>query len=322
MSKIQTGSGLKYKNQHGVVAIKDGVKQSLNITSIDGQRKPNWLKVSLPSGENYRELLHQVKSRGLNTVCEESKCPNLAECWSHKTATLMVLGNICTRACKFCAVDTGNPHGWLDPMEPYHTAQTVAFMKLRYVVLTSVDRDDLEDGGARHIAECVVQVKKKNPDVVIEVLSSDFAGSKSSLNILLGSGLNVFSQNIETVHRLTHHVRDPRAGYQQTLGMLEHSHKKGTITKSGMMLGLGETAAEVVATMRDLRSVGVSLLTLGQYLRPTKYHVAMERFVTPEEFYRFEEIGFELGFKEVVAGPLVRSSYRAERSFLKLLHRV
>ena len=322
MSKIQTGSGLKYKNQHGVVAIKDGVKQSLNITSIDGQRKPNWLKVSLPSGENYRELLHQVKSRGLNTVCEESKCPNLAECWSHKTATLMVLGNICTRACKFCAVDTGNPHGWLDPMEPYHTAQTVAFMKLRYVVLTSVDRDDLEDGGACHITECVVQVKKKNPDVVIEVLSSDFAGSKSSLNILLGSGLNVFSQNIETVHRLTHHVRDPRAGYQQTLGMLEHSHKKGTITKSGMMLGLGETAAEVVATMQDLRSVGVDLLTLGQYLRPTKYHVAMERFVTPEEFHRFEEIGFDLGFKEVVAGPLVRSSYRAERSFLNLLQRV
>jgi len=158
MSKIQPGSGLKYKNQHGVVAIKDGVKQSLNIPSVDGQRKPNWLKVSLPSGENYRELLHQVKSRGLNTVCEESKCPNLAECWSHKTATLMVLGNICTRACQFCAVDTGNPHGWLDPMEPYHTAQTVAFMKLKYVVLTSVDRDDLEDGGARHIAECVVQV--------------------------------------------------------------------------------------------------------------------------------------------------------------------
>ena len=322
MNNIQTGSGLKYKNQHGVVAIKDGIKQSLNITSVDGQRKPNWLKVSLPSGENYRELLHQVKSRGLNTVCEESKCPNLAECWSHKTATLMVLGDICTRACKFCAVDTGNPHGWLDPMEPYHTAQTVAFMKLKYVVLTSVDRDDLEDGGARHIAECVVQVKKKNPDVVIEVLSSDFAGSKSSLNILLGSGLNVFSQNIETVHRLTHHVRDPRAGYQQTLDMLEHSCNKGTITKSGMMLGLGETAAEVVATMQDLYSVGVSLLTLGQYLRPTTYHVAMERFVTPEEFHRFEEIGFELGFKEVVAGPLVRSSYRAERSFLNLMQRV
>ena len=322
MNKIQTGSGLKYKNQHGVVAIKDGIKQSLNITSVDGQRKPNWLKVSLPSGENYRELLHQVKSRGLNTVCEESKCPNLAECWSHKTATLMVLGNICTRACQFCAVDTGNPHGWLDPMEPYHTAQTVAFMKLKYVVLTSVDRDDLEDGGAHHIAECVVHVKKKNPDVVIEVLSSDFAGSKSSLNILLSSGLNVFSQNIETVHRLTHPIRDPRAGYQQTLDMLEHSGNKGTITKSGMMLGLGETAAEVVATMQDLRSVGVSLLTLGQYLRPTKYHVAMERFVTPEEFHRFEETGFDLGFKEVVAGPLVRSSYRAERSFLNLLHRV
>ena len=322
MNNIQTGSGLKYKNQHGVVAIKDGVKQSLNIPPIHSQRKPKWLKVSLPSGENYRELLHQVKSRGLNTVCEESKCPNLAECWSHKTATLMVLGNICTRACQFCAVDTGNPHGWLDPMEPYHTAQTVAFMKLKYVVLTSVDRDDLEDGGARHVAECVVHVKKKNPDVVIEVLSSDFAGSKSSLNILLSSGLNVFSQNIETVHRLTHPIRDPRAGYQQTLDMLEHSGNKGTITKSGMMLGLGETAAEVVATMRDLRSVGVSLLTLGQYLRPTTYHVAMERFVTPEEFHRFEEIGFELGFKEVVAGPLVRSSYRAERSFLKLLHRV
>ena len=292
MRKIQAGSGLKYKNQHGIVAIKDGVKQSLNIPSIHSQRKPKWLKVSLPSGENYRELLNDVQARGLHTVCEESKCPNLAECWSHKTATLMVLGKVCTRACKFCAVDTGNPNGWLDPMEPYSIALSVAFMKLQYVVLTSVDRDDLNDGGANHIANCVRQIKIQNPDVVVEVLSPDFAGSKDSLDILLASGLDVFSQNIETVDRLTYRVRDPRAGYKQTLKMLEHSSKKNMITKSGMMLGLGETAAEVVATMQDLYSVGVSLLTLGQYLRPTKYHVAMEQFVTPEEFHRYERNRF------------------------------
>ena len=318
MSKIQTSSGLKYKNQHGVVAIKDGVKKSLDILSIPTQPKPKWLKVSIPSGKNYRELLQNIRTHDLNTVCEESKCPNLAECWSHKTATLMVLGNVCTRACKFCAVDTGNPHGWLDPMEPYKTAQSVAFMKLQYVVLTSVDRDDLDDGGANHIANCVRQIKIKNPDVVVEVLSPDFAGSKDSLDVLLASGLDVFSQNIETVDRLTRFVRDPRAGYEQTLNMLQHSSKKNMITKSGMMLGLGETTAEVIATMQDLCSAGVSILTLGQYLRPTKHHVAMERFVSPEEFHRYERIGFELGFKEVVAGPLVRSSYRAERSFLSL----
>jgi len=318
MSKIQTSSGLKYKNQQGVVAIKDGVKKSLDILSIPTQPKPKWLKVSIPSGKNYRELLQNVQTNDLNTVCEESKCPNLAECWSHKTATLMVLGNVCTRACKFCAVDTGNPNSWLDPMEPYKTAQSVAFMKLQYVVLTSVDRDDLDDGGANHIANCVRQIKIKNPDVVVEVLSPDFAGSKDSLDVLLASGLDVFSQNIETVHRLTRFVRDPRAGYEQTLNMLQHSSKKNMITKSGMMLGLGETTAEVIATMQDLCSVGVSILTLGQYLRPTKHHVAMERFVSPEEFNRYEQIGFELGLKEVVAGPLVRSSYRAERSFLSL----
>ena len=322
MSKIQiiTSSGLKYKNKQGVVAIKDGAKKSLDIQSIPSQPKPKWLKVSIPSGENYRELFKNVRTHGLNTVCEESKCPNLAECWSHKTATLMVLGNVCTRACKFCAVDTGNPHGWLDPMEPYRIAQSVAFMKLQYVVLTSVDRDDLEDGGANHIAKCVRQIKIRNPDVVVEVLSPDFSGSKDSLDVLLASGLDVFSQNIETVDRLTHFVRDPRAGYKQTLNILEHSNKKNMITKSGMMLGLGETTAEVIASMQDLYSAGVSLLTIGQYLRPTKYHIAMERFVTPEEFHRYEKIGFELGFKEVVAGPLVRSSYRAERAFLNLLN--
>ena len=320
MSKIQTSSGLKYKNQQGVVAIKDGVKKSLDSLPIPSQPKPRWLKVSIPSGENYRELLQNVRTHDLNTVCEESKCPNLAECWSHKTATLMILGNVCTRACKFCAVDTGNPHSWMDPMEPYKTAESVAFMKLQYVVLTSVDRDDLEDGGANHIANCVRQIKMRNPDVVVEVLSPDFAGCEDSLDVLLASGLDVFSQNIETVDRLTHFVRDPRAGYRQTLNILEHSSKKNMITKSGMMLGLGETTAEVIATMQDLYSAGVSLLTMGQYLRPTKYHVAMERFVTPEEFHRYEEIGFELGFKEVVAGPLVRSSYRAERAFLNLLN--
>ena len=320
--KLENISGEKYTNQFGITAIKDGMKKTSDV-SVDGlRRKPEWLKVQLPTGTHYKTLLKDVKTHGLNTVCQESKCPNIGECWNHSTATLMILGNICTRACRFCAVDTGNPKGWIDPSEPNNVAEVVSLMKLNYMVLTSVDRDDLPDGGARHIAHCVTQIKAKNPNVLIEVLSPDFSGSTASLDLLLQSELDVFSHNIETVERLTSLVRDPRASYRQSLDVLMHAYEKNMITKSGMMLGLGETDDEITATLRDLRSVGVSLMTLGQYLQPTKYHLDVNRFVSPVEFDRYKEIGLGMGFKEFVAGPLVRSSYRAGQSFLNLVNRV
>ena len=320
--KLENISGEKYTNQFGITAIKDGMKKTSDASLNSRLRKPEWLKVQLPTGKHYKTLLQDVKAHGLNTVCQESKCPNIGECWNHSTATLMILGNICTRACRFCAVDTGNPKGWIDPLEPNNVAETVSLMALDYVVLTSVDRDDLPDGGARHIAHCVTQTKAKNPKVLIEVLSPDFSGSTASLDLLLQSELDVFSHNIETVERLTSLVRDPRAGYRQSLDVLMHAYEKNMITKSGMMLGLGETDDEITATLRDLRSVGVSLMTLGQYLQPTKYHLDVNRFVSPVEFDRYREIGLGMGFKEFVAGPLVRSSYRAEQSFLNLVNRV
>ena len=320
--KLENISGEKYTNPFGITAIKDGMKKTSDVSVNGRRRKPEWLKVQLPTGTHYKTLLKDVKAHSLNTVCQESKCPNIGECWNHSTATLMILGNICTRACRFCAVDTGNPKGWIDPSEPNNVAEVVSLMKLNYMVLTSVDRDDLPDGGARHIAHCVTQIKAKNPNVLIEVLSPDFSGSTASLDLLLQSELDVFSHNIETVERLTSLVRDPRAGYRQSLDVLMHAYEKNMITKSGMMLGLGETDDEITATLRDLRSVGVSLVTLGQYLQPTKYHLDVNRFVSPVEFDRYKEIGLGMGFKEFVAGPLVRSSYRAEQSFLNLVNRV
>ena len=320
--KLGNLSGEKYTNQFGITAIKDGMKKTSDASLNSRRRKPEWLKVQLPTGTHYKTLLKDVKAHSLNTVCQESKCPNIGECWNHSTATLMILGNICTRACRFCAVDTGNPKGWIDPSEPNNVAKAVSLMELNYMVLTSVDRDDLPDGGARHIAHCVTQIKAKNHNVLIEVLSPDFSGSTASLDLLLQSKLDVFSHNVETVERLTSLVRDPRAGYRQSLDVLMHAYEKNMITKSGMMLGLGETDDEIIATLRDLRSVGVSLMTLGQYLQPTKYHLDVNRFVSPVEFDRYKEIGLGMGFKEFVAGPLVRSSYRAEQSFLNLVNRV
>ena len=320
--KLGNLSGEKYTNQFGITAIKDGMKKTSDASLNSRLRKPEWLKVQLPTGKHYKTLLQDVKAHGLNTVCQESKCPNIGECWNRSTATLMILGNICTRACRFCAVDTGNPKGWIDPLEPNNVAETVSLMALDYVVLTSVDRDDLPDGGARHIAHCVTQTKAKNPKVLIEVLSPDFSGSTASLDVLLQSTLDVFSHNIKTVKRLTSLVRDPRASYHQSLDVLMHAYENNIITKSGMMLGLGETDDEIITTLRDLRSVGVSLMTLGQYLQPTKYHLDVARFVSPVEFNRYKEIGLGMGFKEIVAGPLVRSSYRAEQSFLNLLNQI
>ena len=257
-----------------------------------------------------------VKEHRLATVCEEAKCPNIGECWNAGTATFMLMGAVCTRACRFCSVDTGNPRGWLDPTEPENAARTVELMRLKYVVLTSVDRDDLADGGAAHYAACVRAIKRANPATAVEALTPDFGGVLADVDTVVDSGIEVFAQNIETVRRLTHPVRDPRAGYEQTLAVLAgaKAHRATLLTKSSLMLGLGESGAEIAGTLSDLRAAGVDIVTLGQYLRPTPHHLAVERFVSPAEFDRHRATALALGFLECVAGPLVRSSYRAEQA--------
>jgi lipoic acid synthetase len=270
----------------------------------------------MPAGARFDAVRGMVREHRLATVCEEAKCPNIGECWNAGTATIMLMGAVCTRACRFCAVDTGNPRGWLDADEPAHVARTVELMKLKYVVLTSVNRDDLDDGGAAHYAACVRAIKAACPETAVEALTPDFQGSASAVATVVDSGLEVFAQNVETVRRLTHPVRDPRAGYEQTLQVLAYAkrHRPSVLTKTSLMLGLGETEAEVLECFADLRAAEVDLLTLGQYLRPTANHLAIERFVPPEEFQRLRERALDLGFLECVAGPMVRSSYRAERA--------
>ena len=309
-------SGEKYTTPQGFTAIKDGVKTRGPVDRSTLSGKPRWLKAPMASGVKFDAVRQIVREHRLSTVCEEAKCPNIGECWNAGTATIMVMGAVCTRACRFCSVDTGNPHGWLDAEEPQNVARSVGLMKLKYVVLTSVDRDDLSDGGAAHYAACVRAIKTHHPGTAVEALTPDFQGVLRDVETVVDSGVDVFAQNIETVRRLTHPVRDPRAGYDQTLRVLEHAkrYKSAVLTKTSLMLGLGETEDEIFETMRDLRAIGVDILTLGQYLRPTVNHLAVERFVTPEEFERYREHGLELGFLEVVSGPLVRSSYRAERA--------
>jgi lipoic acid synthetase len=271
----------------------------------------------MPMGEGFSRVKQNVREHRLSTVCEESMCPNIGECWNNGTATLMIMGSVCTRACQFCAVDTGNPRGWLDHDEPANAARSVQLMDLRYVVITSVDRDDLPDGGAGHYAACVRAIKALNPDTAVEALTPDFRGDLEAIETVVDSGLGVYAQNVETVRRLTHPVRDPRAGYEQTLAVLEHAklHRPEVLTKTSLMLGLGETEAEILETLADLRARRVDIVTFGQYLRPTPNHLPVERFVTPEEFAEYRRIGLEMGFLEVVSGPLVRSSYRADRVF-------
>src|SRR5580698_8639792 len=276
-------SGEKYLTPQGFTAIKDGVKSSRTPTA--GARKPPWLRASMPSGAAFTAVKEIVREHRLSTVCEEAKCPNIGECWNAGTATIMLMGAVCTRACRFCAVDTGNPRGWLDSEEPENVARSVELMKLRYVVLTSVNRDDLPDGGAAHYAAAVRAIKRRNPHTAVEALTPDFQGVMRDVHTVLESGLDVFAQNVETVRRLTHPVRDPRAGYEQTIEVL--------------------------------RAAAVDLLTLGQYLRPTPNHLAVERFVAPHEFDRYREWALALGFLECVSGPLVRSSYRAEQALAR-----
>ena len=312
-------SGEKYQTDEGFAAIKNGVKLRRDAEPIVHGQKPKWLRAKMPSGSGYSSTRDIVHTHRLSTVCEESMCPNIGECWNAGTATIMVLGSVCTRACRFCAVDTGNPKGWLDHEEPLNTGKAVKLMGLTYVVITSVDRDDLEDGGAAHYAACVREIKRLNPGTAVEALTPDFNGNKKHVELVVDSGLEVFAQNVETVRRLTHPVRDPRAGYEQTIDVLRHAkqHRPDVLTKTSLMLGLGEEDDEIMQTMQDLRDANVDIVTLGQYLRPTMNHLAVERYVSPAEFEAYREKGLEMGFLEVVSGPMVRSSYRAEQVLQK-----
>ncbi|TXS92782.1 lipoyl synthase [Parahaliea maris] len=310
---VQVHSGQKFVNDRGITAIKDGIKAS----SQQGERlkKPEWLRIRARGGATYEKVKGIVHEHRLATVCEEAMCPNMSECWSAGTATIMLMGDVCTRACRFCAVNTGNPKGWLDSEEPDNTARSVALMGLKYVVLTSVNRDDLADGGAGHYAACVRRVKEDNPETAVEALTPDFLGVLADVETVVDSGIEVFAQNVETVRRLTHPVRDPRASYEQTLAVLAHAkaHRPDVLTKTSLMLGLGETDEEIREAMDDLRAAKVDILTFGQYLQPTANHLPIQRYVTPDEFEQYRLWGLEKGFLEVVSGVFVRSSYRAEQ---------
>ena len=318
----QVRSGEKYRTAQGHTAIKDGIKATWAAPVPRTAAKPPWLRARLPAGQRFDQLRSVVREHRLATVCEDAKCPNIGECWNAGTGTIMLMGAVCTRACRFCSVDTGNPRGWLDPEEPANAARTVQLMNLKYIVLTSVNRDDLADGGAAHFAACVREIKRRNPGTAVEALTPDFQGVLRDVETVVDSGLDVFAQNVETVRRLTHPVRDARASYEQTLAVLAHAkrHRRAqgdVLVKTSLMLGLGETDDEVLATMRDLREAGVDLLTLGQYLRPTVNHLPVERFVRPDEFESYRRAALDLGFVECVAGPLVRSSYRAEQALAR-----
>lgn len=277
-------------------------------------QKPSWLKAKIGGGKTYFNIKRDLRGKNLYTVCEEARCPNISECWGANTATFMILGDTCTRACRFCHVKTGNPGGWLDPDEGRKTARSVKSMGLGYAVITMVDRDDLPDGGAAHVQSVLREIRLAVPEIRIEFLGGDFSGRDKALKTLLTNGPEVFAHNIETVERLTPRVRDARASYRQSLDVLRKAPNLAdypVFTKSGIMLGLGEERQEVLDAMADLRSAGVDFLTLGQYLRPTTRHLAIKRYVTPDEFKAFEQDALAMGFLAVASGPLVRSSYRA-----------
>ena len=277
------------------------------------QRKPEWLKVKLPQGDDFKDIRNNLREKGLATVCEEAKCPNISECWSARTATVMILGDTCTRACKFCNVKTGNPKGFLNSEEIESTSKMVGLMNLRYIVITSVDRDDLADHGAGHFAAVIDRVHKDHPETKVEVLIPDFGVVPERMHHLAKSNPFVIAQNVETVKRLTHPVRDPRASYEKTLDCLKFykDNYPHIQTKTSIMMGLGETIKEVQETLEDLRAIGVDIVTFGQYLQPSKRHLNVEKFYTPEEFDELKRMALKLGFKFVASGPLVRSSYKA-----------
>ncbi len=281
-------------------------------------KKPAWLRVPLPGGERYQKVKETLRGLSLHTVCQEASCPNVGECWGGGTATVMLMGDVCTRGCRFCHVKTSASPPPLDPDEPRHLAEAVAELGLDYIVVTSVDRDDVPDGGAAHFADAIRRLKRI-PGLLVEVLTPDFQGDAEAVRTVCRAGPDVFANNVETVRRLTPAVRDARAGYDQTLGVLARSKREfpRVVTKSSIMVGLGEADAEILETMRDLRAAGVEILTLGQYLRPSAWHLPVVEWVTPQRFAAWRETGHALGFRYVASGPLVRSSYRAAELFLR-----
>ena len=275
-------------------------------------RKPHWLKVKLPSGDNYKELRQIVETHNLHTICSSGRCPNMGECWGERTATFMILGNICTRSCGFCNVATGKPLP-ADLAEPEKVAKSIQLMGVKHAVITSVDRDDLPDGGAGLWAATIRKIRDYNPDITMETLIPDFQGKQHLLDIIIKEAPEVVSHNLETVRRLTKQVRK-QAKYDRSLAVLKYLKDQGiNRTKSGIMLGLGETKEEVIETMKDLRQAGVDVMTIGQYLQPSPKHLPVERYPHPDEYKQYEKIGLEMGFRFVESGPLVRSSYHAHK---------
>ena len=274
-------------------------------------KKPKWLRVKLPTGEKYRKVRGLVDEHKLHTICESGSCPNMGECWGEGTATFMILGNICTRSCGFCGVQTGKPDA-VDEFEPGRVANSVKIMGVKHAVITSVDRDDLKDGGASIWAQTIRAIRQQSPGTTLETLIPDFAGHWDNLQVLIDSAPEIVSHNLETVRRLTKQVRI-QAKYDRSLEVLFRLKKGGMRTKSGVMLGLGETEQEVLETMQDLRAVQVDILTLGQYLQPTPKHLPVAEFIEPEKFAYYQKVGLEMGFRFVESGPLVRSSYHAEK---------
>jgi lipoic acid synthetase len=275
------------------------------------RQKPDWLKIQIPGGGEYFEVKKTVEEHQLHTICQSGKCPNMAECWGRGTATFMILGDICTRACRFCAVKTGRPSA-VDWQEPMRVAESIRLMKLKHCVITSVDRDDLKDGGSEVWAATIKAVKLLNPEITIEVLIPDFKGIAENIQRIVVEKPEVISHNMETVRRLTREVRR-NANYDRSLGVLKLVASSGIRAKSGIMLGLGETEAEILETMDDLRNAGVQVMTIGQYLQPTKEHLEVQAFIRPEKFKLYEETGLSKGFRFVESGALVRSSYHAEK---------
>lgn len=306
-----------------------GKAKDMLIDPLEAARKdpnarlPKWLRVPIPKGQSYHKVKKDLRDLKLATVCEEAKCPNIGECWGGKkseaTATIMLMGDTCTRGCRFCSVKTNRKPASLDPNEPENTAEAISRWELGYVVLTTVDRDDLPDGGAAHLASTVEKIKQKAPKTLIEVLSGDFRGDLQHVQTLANSPLDVFAHNVETVEALTPHVRDRRATYKQSLSVLENAKLKNNhiITKTSIMLGFGETDEQIMQTLRDLRAIKVDVVTFGQYMRPTKRHMKVVEYVTPEKFDYWKDVALDLGFLYCASGPLVRSSYKAGEAYIE-----
>jgi len=297
------------------------------LGNTKGPRLPSYLKTSIPSGASFSKIKKDLRGLNLHTVCEEARCPNIGDCWGGgdtadgrktATATIMLMGDTCTRGCRFCSVKTSRAPPALDPHEPEHTAEAISRWGLGYVVLTSVDRDDLVDGGAHHFAETIRKIKSKAPHILVEALTGDFAGSLEHVSLVAKSGLDVYAHNVETVEELTPYVRDRRATFRQSLRVLDHAKKEGVqVTKTSIMLGVGENHDQVLSTLQELRKVGVDVVTFGQYMRPTKRHMKVDRYVDPAEFDEWRKTAEDLGFLYVASGPLVRSSYKAGEFYIE-----